>query len=349
MRNRILLSSAALVLVMGTASVAQMERRDGAQTPPAASGAQGEPSAPDRQKGRASQPGAQQQPSPQQQPRAQDRRGEQPPSASQDRKSEQPARAQGRQDGQREQTTQSPRGGEAERPAAQQRDRQDRTRQDQPSQAQDRTSAQQPSAQRERDEQPARAQGPAGRQGADVQITQQQQTQISQRLASRDVHRIDRTRVTFSIAIGTTVPASVRFVPLPSTIVSIVPQYRGYYYAVVEDEIVIIEPRSRRIVYVMPYGGSRASVKSERRVTLSRPNRDFVRKTVRTRPRVVETTGVVTHEIEVGAVLPETVVIEEFPDVVYRRVPELRSYRYIVRDDDIYLVDRERRVIEVID
>lgn len=350
MRNRILLSSAALILVMGAVS-AQTERRDPAQTPPAASGAQGEPSAPDARKGRAAQPGAQQQETQRPQPRAQDQRGEQQPSAAQERRSDQPSRAQGRQDGQREQTTgPSPRGGDAERPAAQQRERQDRMKQDQPARAQERSSPPpQPSAERERSDQPSRAQAPAGRQGADVQITPQQQTQISQRLASRDVHRIDRTRVNFSIAIGTTVPASVRFVPLPSAIVSIVPQYRGYHYAVVEDEIIIIEPRTRRIVYVMPYGGSRASVRSERRVKLSQPNREYVRKTVRSRPRTTETTGVATREIVIGETVPETVVIERFPDPVYRRVPALRSYQYIMRDDDIYIVDRERRVIEMID
>jgi len=343
MRKLILLGSAALVLVMGAAS-AQTERRDGAQSPPAASGAQGEQSMPDAQKGRA-QPGAQQKPTQQPQPRAQEQRGPQQPSAAQDRQSDQPARAQGRQE--RDQTSgQSPRGGETDRPAAQ------RELQDQPARAQERSSPQQPAAQSpaRSGDQPSRAQAPADRQAADVKISQEQQTQISQRLASRDVHRIDRSRVNFNIAIGTTVPASVRFVPLPSTIVAIVPQYRGYYYAVVEDEIVIIEPRTRRIVYVMPYsGGSRASVRSESRLKLSQPNREFVRKSVKMRPRTAETTGVVTREIIIGEPLPETVVVERFPDTVYRRVPALRSYQYVVRDDDIYLVDRNRRVIEMID
>jgi hypothetical protein len=353
MRNRILLTSTALIMAMGGGAMAQSERRDPAQiSPPAASGAQSEPGAP-AQKGRAGQPDVRQVPMQRQQqqpsPRAQDQRPAQPSTAQQPRE-DRPARGQGSRDLDRDRTTgQAPRGGEADRPAAQQRPQDREMRSDPPARAQERTSPQQPGAQGERSGEPSRAQAPSSRGGADVQITQQQRTQIGQRLASRDLHRIERSRVNFNIAIGATVPSSVRFVPLPSTIVSIVPQYRGYYYAVIEDEIVIIEPRSRRIVYVMPYGGSRASVKSERRVTLSRPNRDFVRKTVRTRPRVVETTGVVMHEIEVGEVLPETVVIEEFPDAVYRRVPELRSYRYIVRDDDIYLVDRERRVIEVID
>jgi hypothetical protein len=335
MRNRILMSSAALMLVMGTASLAQTERRDPAQSPPAAQ--QGEQSAPDAQKGRASQPGAQQQQMQQQQkPRAQDQKGSQQPSTAQDQK----ARPQ------RDQTTgQAPRSGQQDQPTR----AQDQKAPPQPG-AQDRTAPQQPSAQRPaRGDQPSSAQAPADRQGTDVKISKDQETQISQRLASRDVHRIDRSRVNFNIAVGTAVPASVRFVPLPSTIVAIVPQYRGYHYVVVEDEIVIIEPRTRRIVHVMPFsGGSRAAV-TKRKVSMSDANRDYVRTTVKARPRAAETTGTGITEIVVGDTLPETVVIERFPDPVYRRVPVLRSYQYIQRNDDIYLVDRNRRVIEMFD
>lgn len=64
------------------------------------------------------------------------------------------------------------------------------------------------------------------------------------------------------------------------------------------------------------------------------------------------TTGTTTRveEIEVGRPLPESVEVETFPDDVYREVPEVRSYRYIRRNDNIYLVDPgDRRVIEEID
>ena len=39
--------------------------------------------------------------------------------------------------------------------------------------------------------------------------------------------------------------------PLPVEIVEIVPQYRGFYYIVVEDEIIIIAPTTREIVTVI--------------------------------------------------------------------------------------------------
>ena len=48
--------------------------------------------------------------------------------------------------------------------------------------------------------------------------------------------------------------------------------------------------------------------------------------------------------------MPKAYTIERFPDAVYWQVPALRSYQYILRDQDLYLVDpRKRQVIELID
>jgi hypothetical protein len=44
----------------------------------------------------------------------------------------------------------------------------------------------------------------------------------------------------------------VHFVTLPSEIVQIVPQYRGFDYFLVEDEIVIVDPHTLEIVAVIP-------------------------------------------------------------------------------------------------
>jgi hypothetical protein len=44
---------------------------------------------------------------------------------------------------------------------------------------------------------------------------------------------------------------SVRFAALPSTIVEIEPEWRGYEYFLVGDRIVIVDPRSMEIVAVI--------------------------------------------------------------------------------------------------
>src|SRR5690349_22424373 len=44
------------------------------------------------------------------------------------------------------------------------------------------------------------------------------------------------------------VPRTVVLHPVPEAIVDIIPEYRDYEFFVVRDEIVIVEPRSHRIV-----------------------------------------------------------------------------------------------------
>jgi hypothetical protein len=47
------------------------------------------------------------------------------------------------------------------------------------------------------------------------------------------------------------VPRTVKFVAVPPTLVEIHPQWRGYRYFIVDEEIIIVEPSSFRIVAVL--------------------------------------------------------------------------------------------------
>lgn len=82
-------------------------------------------------------------------------------------------------------------------------------------------------------------------------------TQRSRVSAFFDNHRGPRVdRADFGVEVGVRVPARVRIAPLPREIVQIVPEYRGYDYVIVENEIIIIQPRTRKIVTVIPAGVS---------------------------------------------------------------------------------------------
>jgi Protein of unknown function (DUF1236) len=59
------------------------------------------------------------------------------------------------------------------------------------------------------------------------------------------------SNVNFSISVGTAIPATVDLVELPPEVVRIVPAYRGYRYFVVRNQIVIVEPSTRKIVTVI--------------------------------------------------------------------------------------------------
>lgn len=87
------------------------------------------------------------------------------------------------------------------------------------------------------------AQGSAELQG-------EQRTRVRE-VITRQGHRMERTQVNINLSVGRALPARVTVRPLPAAVIEIVPQYRGYDYIYVGDEIYIIQPRTRRVVYVI--------------------------------------------------------------------------------------------------
>lgn len=73
--------------------------------------------------------------------------------------------------------------------------------------------------------------------------------QIRETIRSQKVAPL--TDVQFSVTVGQVVPRTVHLNRLPSRIVEYAPQYRGYEYILVGDEILIVDPRTLRIVAVI--------------------------------------------------------------------------------------------------
>lgn len=196
------------------------------------------------------------------------------------------------------------------------------------------------------------AQAPqSGQSRKSAQVSTEQRTRIASTIRQQNISPV---RVNFALRVGVNVPSNVRLAVLPDTIVSIVPQYRGYSYFVTDEQIVIVEPSSHHIVQVMPYqGGSRtaaAPARSEQRAHFSSTQRDEIRRYA-TQKREATTTGSgSTRRIVVDEEVPATVVLEDFPETVVREVPEVRTYRYYRQDNDVVVVDPgSRRVIDVIE
>ncbi len=61
----------------------------------------------------------------------------------------------------------------------------------------------------------------------------------------------ETTNVNFNISVGTRVPSSVHFYPLPPRIVEIYPEWRGYQVILVKGRYVIVRPETYEIVYVI--------------------------------------------------------------------------------------------------
>lgn len=191
---------------------------------------------------------------------------------------------------------------------------------------------------------------------ASVNINDQQRTRISASISHLNVQPLNS--VNFSLSVGTVVPRDVRLQPLPADVVELVPQYRGYNFVLVKDEIVIVEPSSYKIVATLPYTGrstTAAPARTEQRnATFSDRDREVIRKHAKAHPvereKRVTTGSSVRTEIRTGERVPEGVEIEAFPEEVYREAPTLREYRYINRDSRTYIVEPgDRRIIEEID
>jgi hypothetical protein len=88
-----------------------------------------------------------------------------------------------------------------------------------------------------------------GQAGAGAKLSTEQRTKITTVIKSQHIAPV--TNVNFSISVGTRVPRDVSFHPLPAEIVTVYPDWRGYEFILVHDQIVVIDPNSLEIVAVI--------------------------------------------------------------------------------------------------
>jgi Protein of unknown function (DUF1236) len=88
-----------------------------------------------------------------------------------------------------------------------------------------------------------------GQAGAGAKMSSDQRTRISSVI--REQHIAPVTNVNFSISVGTRIPRDVEFHPLPTEIVTIYPEWRGYEFILVGEQIVVVDPRTFEIVAVL--------------------------------------------------------------------------------------------------
>lgn len=87
--------------------------------------------------------------------------------------------------------------------------------------------------------------------GHAAQVTDEQRSQIRGIIGrDRNVARVNH--VDFNIRVGTVVPRDVHFAVLPPEVVTIVPEYRGFDYVIVGEQLLIIDPHSFEIVAILP-------------------------------------------------------------------------------------------------
>ena len=94
-----------------------------------------------------------------------------------------------------------------------------------------------------------RSQTTTGQAGAGAKISTEQRTKIT--TVIRNEHVAPLTSVNFNISVGTRIPREVSYHPLPAEVVTIYPEWRGYNYVLVRDQILVIDPQTFEIVAVL--------------------------------------------------------------------------------------------------
>ena len=165
------------------------------------------------------------------------------------------------------------------------------------------------------------------------------------------------TKVDIDIRIGNRAHRGWAFAPVPTAVIEIVPEYRGYVVAYVEDEYVICEPDTYEIVAVLPAGGggfdstgtgsgeSGHAGKCTSDLTLTRDEEDNIFGSVQLRNEAKISGGVT-----VGFTVPSDVELLAFPASILEHNSKLNACRYFVIDDQVAVVDPdEDKVILLIE
>ncbi|MBV9458776.1 MAG: DUF1236 domain-containing protein, partial [Bradyrhizobium sp.] len=193
-----------------------------------------------------------------------------------------------------------------------------------------------------------------GRSSTTVSVNDQQRTRVFDQLHRDREFDQARTDIDIRVNVGERLPERVRPRPLPSDIVTIVPEYRGYDYTVVHDEIAIIDPRSREIVDVIPqgggsdhYAGSYGGGYGGSRVTLSDEQRQVLLRSATATSTVGSTTSSSSGSSSSGSTCLS---LRRVPDELAKSNPDIASYQYLAIGDQVILVDpQNQKVVQVID
>jgi hypothetical protein len=83
----------------------------------------------------------------------------------------------------------------------------------------------------------------------EMPVAPDQRQQISEYFRAKAATRSDDK---FGIAVGASVPRQVQLAPLPPEIAELTGKYRGDEYVLVNDHLIVVEPKVRRIVAIIP-------------------------------------------------------------------------------------------------
>jgi hypothetical protein len=139
-------------------------------------------------------------------------------------------------------------------------------------------------------------------------------------------------------------PPRVRPRQLPPDIVQIAPQYRDYEYTVINDEIAIVDARSREVVDIIDDTGAAGGRMASRRdrVEITREQRDPLKQVARRTVGSASSSGSVSDS--------RCLQLQPMPDELTRNNPELTSTGILRLATRLcWSIPVSRRSVELID
>jgi hypothetical protein len=188
-----------------------------------------------------------------------------------------------------------------------------------------------------------------------VQISSTTATHISQALISTAPATSQNINV--AVNIGAPLPGEAELLPLPPAVVSLVPEYQGYEYVVVNDQVAIVQPSTRVVVEVITPTGVAAApaapppavVNGAAAAPAGPPA--VVNLTDAQQQLLVESVqGEALPQAQIpeladGQTVPQSVELAPVPSVVVAQVPMIERYRVAVAHNRVALVDPGTRLV----
>jgi hypothetical protein len=183
-----------------------------------------------------------------------------------------------------------------------------------------------------------------------IQLSADKRDRVQSSLRS-DLKLKHETNVDVDISIGARAPRTWAFAPVPVAVVELVPEYRGYVVAYVEDEYVICDPDTYEVVALLPASGgdfattgrssgeSGAAAQCTTSLTLSEADRDAILNEVQMSDEI-DASGVT-----VGWSVPSDVELKTLPSSIVDRSGALSGCRYFVVDGQVALVNPDQHEV----
>jgi Protein of unknown function (DUF1236) len=173
---------------------------------------------------------------------------------------------------------------------------------------------------------------------ARIYATDQQRREVHRGLFRQGkVERIARNRLGIALAVGNHVPRRHRLHRFTPALIALAPLYAAYSYIVVDDTICVVDSSTYTIVEMIegpieaanPFPAPALSLDlspEQMRLIYASVPKDRARTELRIR-------------LAIGAEIPRSVELFVFPAALIAQVPQIASFRYIVVEDDVVIVD----------